>query len=77
MIEVFCTNITTQHQAAYVLNKLSDSFSTCNFTLDLEDCDKILRVENKKQTIPVNEILQFVNNLKIQIKILDDFISTK
>ncbi|MGA9639387.1 hypothetical protein, partial [Flavobacterium sp.] len=77
MIEVFCTNITTQNQAAFVIKKLSDSFSNCNFTVDLDDCDKILRVENHKYPIDSNEIIGFVTNLNIEIKVLEDIVITK
>lgn len=46
MIEVFKTNISRKRAATNVLKELESIFPNDKISLDLEDCDKILRVEN-------------------------------
>lgn len=45
MVEVFKTNVKQKRQAKRLLNILSQQFPLCRINFDLEDCDKILRVE--------------------------------
>ncbi|HKC68711.1 MAG TPA: hypothetical protein VKG26_10805 [Bacteroidia bacterium] len=44
-IEVFVTNVNTESEAEVILSKLRKKFSELHFSLDHEDCDKVLRVE--------------------------------
>lgn len=45
MIEVFVTNVNKESEAEVILSKLRKRFPEVDFNLDLEDCDKVLRVE--------------------------------
>jgi hypothetical protein len=45
MVEVFKTNVRHKRQAKMLLGKLSGRFPLFRINFDLEDCDKILRVE--------------------------------
>lgn len=45
MVEVFKTNVRGKRQARALLNILSERFPLFKINFDLEDCDKILRVE--------------------------------
>ena len=45
MVEVFKTNVQNQTQARIILSLLQSDFSEAKINFDLEDCDKILRVE--------------------------------
>ncbi len=45
MVEVFKTNIEEHLQAENVISLLAVSFPECKINFDLEDCDKILRLE--------------------------------
>ncbi|MBS1524054.1 MAG: hypothetical protein JST19_00305 [Bacteroidetes bacterium] len=45
MVEVFKTNVRGKRQARALLNILSDRFPLLRINFDLDDCDKILRVE--------------------------------
>jgi len=45
MVEVFKTNVKGRGQAADLLTGLSRRFPLCTINFDLDDCDKILRVE--------------------------------
>jgi hypothetical protein len=45
MVEVFKTNVRRQRQATLLFNILSRQFPLLRINFDLDDCDKILRVE--------------------------------
>lgn len=45
MVEVFRTNVRRKRQAKVLLDILSKQFPLFRINFDLEDCDKILRVE--------------------------------
>jgi len=45
MIEVFKTNVQFEEQGERILASLAQLFSSLKINFDLEDCDKILRVE--------------------------------
>ncbi|MFN8164677.1 MAG: hypothetical protein U0X76_00515 [Bacteroidia bacterium] len=41
-------------------------------TLDLDDCDKVLRVVGAWEPVPVEEILNFVRSQGYQCEIMED-----
>ena len=45
MIEVFKTNVSDAEQSQRILEELSSHFLESRLTFDLDDCDKILRIE--------------------------------
>ncbi len=45
MVEIFKTNIDGQQQAEVLLKLLSEKFPNFQINFDLEDCDKVLRIE--------------------------------
>lgn len=45
MIEVFKTNVQNEYQAATILDMLSGYYPLYRINFDLDDCDRILRVE--------------------------------
>ena len=45
MVEVFKTNVGQERQAHLLLAELSLLFPVTRINFDLEDCDKILRIE--------------------------------
>jgi hypothetical protein len=49
MVEVFKTDVRDQRQAAEVLEILSLHFPDHKLNFDLDDCDKVLRVEGACQ----------------------------
>lgn len=75
MVEVFKTNIKNKKSADFILNRLQDIFPNYKINFDLEDCDNILRVENRKQTIDVYGIMDVVWELGFNIEILPDTMS--
>jgi len=45
MVEIFKTNVHHEHQAMMLMGALSESFPAYKINFDLEDCDRVLRVE--------------------------------
>ncbi|MBP1222563.1 hypothetical protein [Flavobacterium sp. 1355] len=46
MIEIFKTNVNSKRQSNRILKILKNIFPDASFIFDLEDCDKILRVDD-------------------------------
>ena len=46
MVEVFKTNVTSARDAAILVDKIHKSFEHYIANFDLEDCDRILRIQN-------------------------------
>lgn len=68
VIEIFKTSINSQQAAALVKYMLSDKYPDAKINFDLEDCDRILRIENK--VICVEEVTAIVNTLGHQCEVL-------
>ena len=70
MIEVFATNITTEGKAKKALNQIQEAFPDYMVNFDLEDCDKILRIETHKTIIDTKSIIRLVNEMNGQASLL-------
>lgn len=69
MIGIFKTNISTLRDKQVVVNAIAGHFSTSACTIDLEDCDKVLRVVCKQ--LEENQVIAFVRSLGYQCAMLD------
>ena len=69
MVEVYKTNVRHKRQARRLLNVLAKQFPMFRINFDLEDCDKILRVEGKN--IPQEKIAKLVTENGYQCDFLD------
>jgi hypothetical protein len=58
MVEVFKTNVDQMSQACRLLSVLYQHFPESRINFDLEDCDRVLRVEGKN--IPAEKVLTLV-----------------
>jgi hypothetical protein len=47
MIEVFKTNVQGKGKSQMLIKKLLEQFPASKIKFDLEDCDKVLRIEGK------------------------------
>jgi hypothetical protein len=59
MVEVFKTNITCNETAEQILCALQIRFPFSKINFDLEDCDKILRVEDHQ--VCVRTVIELFN----------------
>ncbi|MBC9915210.1 hypothetical protein [Chitinophaga varians] len=70
MIGIFRTNINTVKDKDDVIDAISASFSVNACSVDIEDCDKVLRVISPQQ-LAERTIIEFVNRLGFRCDILD------
>lgn len=59
-IEVFKTNVYAEAEAAKIINFLLKQFPHYKINFDLDDCDRILRIETLNSDINEREIEQMV-----------------
>lgn len=69
MIGVFKTNITTSAERQELLSALTASFKVGRCHVDLEDCDRVLRVPDMQVT--ENLIIDFVKARGFHCEILE------
>ena len=68
MVEVFKTNVQHRELAEQLASILRERLDFSRINFDLEDCDKILRVEGKQ--ICVDIIIEILNTHGLQCEIL-------
>ena len=61
VVEVFKTNVYKESDKNYVIAVIQTQFPDYKINFDLEDCDKILRVEGVEPQC--NDIIDYVNCL--------------
>ena len=59
MIEVFKTNVEDLEQSQILLRRLLSQFPQCRINFDLEDCDRVLRVEG--ENFAAGNVVRLVN----------------
>jgi hypothetical protein len=70
MIAVFKTNVLFQKDALEIVATLEKIMTHAKINFDLEDCDKILRIEGTK-TVKNKDIMNFLKGLGYNCEILD------
>ncbi len=68
-IEVFRTTIRTKQEAAKILKKLHAFFPGSKTTIDLTDCDRVLRIEG--EGFAVDEIVKVVRDAGFDCEVLE------
>ncbi|MEG0850944.1 hypothetical protein ACHRVK_17315 [Flavobacterium plurextorum] len=68
MIEVFKTNVQEVEQSIMIVGKLLEHFPNSAINFDLEDCDKILRINDSK--ISNHKIIELVNSFGFHCEVL-------
>lgn len=61
MIEVFRTNVNSRNEADLLAGKIHETFESYLANFDLEDCDKILRIETAGEHLDAKAIINLVN----------------
>lgn len=72
LVEVFKTNVEQEIQAAEVLSVLADHFPSYKINFDLQDCDRILRVESRNGAIDSSRIIEAIGSFGYVIEELPD-----
>lgn len=68
MVEVFKTNIDNKLVAEQMRELLLARLPDCKVNFDLEDCDKILRVEG---FVSVDEVIRVINEHNFHCEVLE------
>jgi len=68
-VEVFMTNVQDVSQANYLIKMILKIFPGYLVNFDLEDCDKILRVES--DIIDSNAIIRLLSSNNVRCEILE------
>lgn len=71
MIEVFKTDVENQDRAAYIVQQLKKDFPNYRANFDLEDCDRILRIQSAEE-IDSDEVVAWLKVLDVNAEVLRD-----
>lgn len=69
MVEVFKTNVNNKMTAEELTSELHSSFPNSTINFDLDDCDKVLRIESER-VIP-EEIARLLNHKGFLCQVLE------
>jgi hypothetical protein len=72
VVEVFKTSVSDVTEASSIVTHLHEQFPLCKITFDLDDCDRILRVEGTAGDVDVNSVLEIVKAHHYDIEIIPD-----
>lgn len=72
MVEVFKTNMKNSKTAKRLVTKLAAVLPLCKMTFDLEDCDRIFRVESVANTIDIELVKTFFKQNGFFCEVLND-----
>jgi len=73
MVEVFKTNVTSNHQARVVVSLIQYHFEGFRANFDLQDCDHILRIEvASHRKIEVDPVVNLLRDLGVRAEVLPD-----
>lgn len=71
-IEVFKTNVEDRNHANMLVDRIHESFINYQVNFDLEDCDKILRVKCRDESVCTKSLIRFLNELGFNAEVLPD-----
>ena len=74
MIEVFKTNIETEDQSRMVAWRIAQSFRCYKVNFDLQDVDRILRIESPGEAINSEVVTELLNALGFRAEVLPDVV---
>ena len=72
MVEVFKTNIKHWAHAKMVIAEIHKCFLCYKANFDLEDCDRILRVECVSEQINPDPLVELIRSMGFQAEVLPD-----
>ena len=71
MVEVFKTNVTSNHQARVIVALVQARFEGYKVNFDLEDCDHILRIESIR-IIETDPLIDLLKDIGVKAEVLSD-----
>lgn len=70
IVEIFKTNVDSRKLASKIVTDLNQLYPNYHINFDLEDCDRVLRIEGNI-SIDMLGILNYSRNNNIQIVVID------
>lgn len=74
MIEVFKTNIRNVTQARKLIRDIRRVFAAYEANVDLDDCDRILRIETWHENIEINCLIDLLQTHGVVAVVLEDVV---
>lgn len=72
MVEVFKTNVKDSYQATSLTDQIHQIFWGYVASFDLEDCDKILRIQSATGLVKASDIILILQNSGFNAEVLPD-----
>jgi len=72
MVEIFRTNVKSKRLAGKILKALQANLPAFHFNFDLDDCDRILRVQSNGKPVECHKIMQIVQGHEIEISLFEE-----
>ena len=72
MVEVFKTNVNDLSQARMVIRMIEAMFPSYKVTFDLDDCDRILRVQCKKGNVRSGQLVHLLEEIGFHAEVLQE-----
>lgn len=60
-VEIFKTDVIQECETAALISLLLQHLPHCRINFDLEDCDRILRIESTQQEINLPQVIHIMN----------------
>lgn len=76
-VEVFKTNVSSTGKARRLIAEIERAFSSYQANFDLDDCDRILRVESRSARIETHCLMDLLSTLGVEIEILEDVVPSE
>ncbi|MCF6404713.1 hypothetical protein L3C95_17580 [Chitinophaga filiformis] len=70
-IGIFRTNICTPQDKNNVIQAIQQHFNTTTCSIDIEDCDKVMRIVAGPVTVEEHDIILFIRRMGYQCERLD------
>ena len=74
-VEVFKTNVADTERARWLVRQIERNFTNCKVNFDLDDCDRILRVEFEGR-MESDLLIDLLKNAGCIAEVLPDTIQT-
>jgi tRNA G26 N,N-dimethylase Trm1 len=71
MVGIFKTNIGTDQEKLKVISAIRNEFDVHSCSIDIEDCDKVLRVVAQDTPVASDAIIFLLQSMGFQCDILD------
>lgn len=72
MVEIFKTNVEEVSKASSIVEKLLQQFPAYRINFDLNDCDRILRVETRDAAVDIDAIIESAEKYSFEIALIPD-----